>query len=29
VVEGLVRLATGLEDTVDIQADLERGLAAA
>jgi O-succinylhomoserine sulfhydrylase len=29
VVEGLVRLATGLEDVGDIQADLERGLAAA
>jgi O-succinylhomoserine sulfhydrylase len=29
VVEGLVRLATGLEDVSDIRADLERGLAAA
>jgi O-succinylhomoserine sulfhydrylase len=29
VVEGLVRLATGLEDVADIRADLERGLAAA
>ena len=29
IVEGLVRLAVGLEDPVDIRADLERGLAAA
>jgi O-succinylhomoserine sulfhydrylase len=29
VVEGLVRLAAGLEDAADIRADLERGLAAA
>ena len=29
VVEGLVRLAAGLEDVADIRADIERGLAAA
>ena len=29
VVEGLVRLAVGLEDVADLRADLERGLAAA
>ncbi|MCM2327531.1 MAG: O-succinylhomoserine sulfhydrylase [Lysobacter sp.] len=29
VVEGLVRLAAGLEDVADLRADLERGLAAA
>jgi O-succinylhomoserine sulfhydrylase len=29
IVEGLVRLAVGLEDPVDIRADLESGLAAA
>jgi cystathionine beta-lyase/cystathionine gamma-synthase len=29
IVEGLVRLAVGLEDTDDIRADLERGLSAA
>ena len=29
IVEGLVRVAAGLEDPADIRADLERGLAAA
>ncbi|HXN14806.1 MAG TPA: PLP-dependent transferase, partial [Usitatibacter sp.] len=28
IVEGLVRLAVGLEDPLDIRADLERGLGA-
>jgi O-succinylhomoserine sulfhydrylase len=29
VVEGLLRVAAGLEDAADVRADLERGLAAA